>query len=179
MAQELCQCQSGTHGHEPGKCPNPATQRLSRIISARPVTTKQSPIRREPPSVKLPLECPSLRTASGRLSAQIEGQGARFGGRSFTLEHSSPVVCCCLFKGICGEVHAESVGIRKARRRVPENGGVDGRSQSQEAARGHGSRMGYARQGAREADQLWLGRTITIQMTYLLAANSVALNRAN
>jgi hypothetical protein len=39
--------------------------------------------------------------------------------------------------------------------------------------------MGYARQGAREADQLWLGRTITIQMTYLLAANSVALNRAN
>jgi hypothetical protein len=26
MAQELCRCQSGTHGHEPGKCPNPATE---------------------------------------------------------------------------------------------------------------------------------------------------------
>ena len=26
MPQELCQCQSGTHGHEPGKCPNPATE---------------------------------------------------------------------------------------------------------------------------------------------------------
>ena len=26
MAQELCQCQLGTHGHEPGKCPNPATE---------------------------------------------------------------------------------------------------------------------------------------------------------
>ena len=26
MAQELCQCQLGTHGHEPGKCPEPATE---------------------------------------------------------------------------------------------------------------------------------------------------------
>ena len=26
MPQELGQCQSGTHGHEPGKCPNPATE---------------------------------------------------------------------------------------------------------------------------------------------------------
>jgi hypothetical protein len=26
MPAELCQCQSGTHGHEPGKCPNPATE---------------------------------------------------------------------------------------------------------------------------------------------------------
>jgi hypothetical protein len=26
MAQELCQCQVGTHGHEPGKCPEPATE---------------------------------------------------------------------------------------------------------------------------------------------------------
>jgi hypothetical protein len=26
MAQELCQCQAATHGHEPGKCPNPATE---------------------------------------------------------------------------------------------------------------------------------------------------------
>jgi len=26
MAQELCQCQAATHGHEPGKCSNPATE---------------------------------------------------------------------------------------------------------------------------------------------------------
>lgn len=26
MAQGLCQCQLGTHGHEPGKCPEPATE---------------------------------------------------------------------------------------------------------------------------------------------------------
>jgi hypothetical protein len=27
MAQELlCQCQSGDHGHQPGKCPNQATE---------------------------------------------------------------------------------------------------------------------------------------------------------
>jgi hypothetical protein len=26
MAQELCQCQSATHGHEPGKCAEPATE---------------------------------------------------------------------------------------------------------------------------------------------------------
>jgi hypothetical protein len=25
MPPELCQCQLGTHGHEPGKCPEPAT----------------------------------------------------------------------------------------------------------------------------------------------------------
>ena len=26
MPQELCHCQSGTHGHEPGKCAEPATE---------------------------------------------------------------------------------------------------------------------------------------------------------
>ena len=26
MAEELCQCRSGDHGHEPGKCPNPAIE---------------------------------------------------------------------------------------------------------------------------------------------------------
>jgi hypothetical protein len=24
--QQPCKCQSGTHGHEPGKCPNPGTE---------------------------------------------------------------------------------------------------------------------------------------------------------
>ena len=27
MPPELCQCQLGTHGHEPGKCPEPATEK--------------------------------------------------------------------------------------------------------------------------------------------------------
>jgi len=26
MPQELCPCRSGDHGHEPGKCPNQATE---------------------------------------------------------------------------------------------------------------------------------------------------------
>jgi hypothetical protein len=27
MPPELCQCQLGTHGHEPGKCAEPATEK--------------------------------------------------------------------------------------------------------------------------------------------------------
>jgi hypothetical protein len=37
MPQELCQCQLGTHGHEPGKCPEPA---MEKDRCARPAATK-------------------------------------------------------------------------------------------------------------------------------------------
>jgi hypothetical protein len=35
MPPELCQCQLGTHGHEPGKCPEPATEKDRLCMSCR------------------------------------------------------------------------------------------------------------------------------------------------
>jgi hypothetical protein len=35
MPPELCQCQLGTHGHEPGKCPEPATEKDALCNSCR------------------------------------------------------------------------------------------------------------------------------------------------
>jgi hypothetical protein len=45
MPPELCQCQLGTHGHEPGKCPEPASEedRLCKSCRDKAVVANVAP----------------------------------------------------------------------------------------------------------------------------------------